>query len=244
MNILSIGNSFSQDAHKWLHRLAEQNGVSMETVNLYIGGCSLETHHKNLVEDNALYALEINGGEEQRKISISEALKMRKWDVVTLQQVSQLSGLPQTYEPYLSTLADCIRRQLPDAQIFFHQTWAYETDSTHSGFANYGSDQMRMYQSILAASSAAAERIGAKILPVGRIIQEIRQSLPEFDYENGGQSLCRDGFHLSLDYGRYAAAAVWIVTLTGKPIALQGFENFDSGLLHKITDLVNRLCLP
>ena len=39
MNILSIGNSFSQDAQKWLHKLAAGNGVEMDTVNLYIGGC-------------------------------------------------------------------------------------------------------------------------------------------------------------------------------------------------------------
>ena len=53
MKVLSIGNSFSQDAHKWLHKLAENNGVDLETVNLYIGGCSLETHWKNAKENNA-----------------------------------------------------------------------------------------------------------------------------------------------------------------------------------------------
>ena len=38
MKILSVGNSFSQDAHRWLHHIAGLSGVSMETVNLYIGG--------------------------------------------------------------------------------------------------------------------------------------------------------------------------------------------------------------
>ena len=37
MKILSVGNSFSQDAHRWLHHIAGLSGVSMETVNLYIG---------------------------------------------------------------------------------------------------------------------------------------------------------------------------------------------------------------
>lgn len=31
MKILFIGNSFSQDAHKWLHKLAKANGVEFET---------------------------------------------------------------------------------------------------------------------------------------------------------------------------------------------------------------------
>ena len=38
MKVLSIGNSFSQDAHKWLHKLAELNGVEMETLNLCNSG--------------------------------------------------------------------------------------------------------------------------------------------------------------------------------------------------------------
>ena len=61
MKVLSIGNSFSQDAHKWLHKLAENNGVDLETVNLYIGGCSLGTHWKNAKENNADYEFELNG---------------------------------------------------------------------------------------------------------------------------------------------------------------------------------------
>ena len=48
MRILSIGNSFSQDAHKWLHELAQDNDVDLETVNLYIGGCSLKMHWENI----------------------------------------------------------------------------------------------------------------------------------------------------------------------------------------------------
>ncbi len=46
MKICSIGNSFSQDSHKWLHKLAKNNGIELQTVSLYIGGCDLETHWK------------------------------------------------------------------------------------------------------------------------------------------------------------------------------------------------------
>ena len=41
LKVLSIGNSFSQDAQKWLHQLAAENGVELQAVNLYIGGCTL-----------------------------------------------------------------------------------------------------------------------------------------------------------------------------------------------------------
>ncbi len=241
MKILSIGNSFSQDAHKWLYKLAKDNGIKLETANLYIGGCSLETHWKNAEENNALYDLELNGGGGERKISIAEALELEKWDIITVQQVSSLSGMYETYEPYLSSLVSVVREAQPDAKLYFHQTWAYEPDSSHSGFANYNNDQAEMYYRIKQTSEIVAQSIHAELIPTGEVIQTLRETVTEFDYKNGGLSLCRDGFHLSLDYGRYAAAATWLRTIIGNKINLTDFEDFNPELLKKIIDVVNEL---
>ena len=51
MKVLAIGNSFSQDATHYLHKIAASDGVEMKVVNLYIGGCSLEQHWKNIQAD-------------------------------------------------------------------------------------------------------------------------------------------------------------------------------------------------
>ena len=238
MKVLSIGNSFSQDAHRWLHSLAAANDIDMTTFNLYIGGCSLETHWQNFTENNPFYDLEPNGGECARKISIQDALSMDRWDAITLQQVSHQSGLKESYEPWLSCLVREVRRACPDAKLYFHQTWAYDTDSDHDGFANYNRDQEKMYACIIDATTAAARSVGAEIIPVGPVIQTLRKT-PEFDRAKGGLSLCRDGFHLSLDYGRYAAAAAWIKTLTGKTVKAQPFRDFDVKLIEKIAEVVN-----
>ena len=40
MKVLAIGNSFSNDAMRYLHGIAKADGVDMKTVNLFIGGCS------------------------------------------------------------------------------------------------------------------------------------------------------------------------------------------------------------
>ena len=69
----------------------------------------------------------------------------------------------------------------------------------------------------------------------------MRETVPEFDYQNGGLSLCRDGFHLSLDYGRYAAAATWLHIIIGEKINAADFEDFNPELLKKIIDVVNEL---
>ena len=60
MNILAIGNSFSQDATRYLHGIARADGVTLEVVNLYIGGCSLERHYRNMMADTRAYELQYN----------------------------------------------------------------------------------------------------------------------------------------------------------------------------------------
>ena len=242
MKLLSIGNSFSQDAHKWLHQLAEACGIELETINLYIGGCSLQTHWENLVGERELHEVAHNGGDCEGMTSIQKALKSDNWDVITVQQVSQYSGMPETYEPYLSNLVAFIREACPNAKLYFHQTWAYETDSDHFAFPNYECDQHLMFTRIISTSQEIAAKIGADIIPVGTVIQYLRENEPIFDYANGGLSLCRDGFHLSLDYGRFAAAATWLRTLTGKRVEVSSFGDFDSEKVIKILAGVNQAC--
>ncbi len=239
MKILSIGNSFSTDAHRFLHSLAKLNGFDIQTANLFIGGCSLETHWQNVLQNNAYYDYEINGNEAKRKISIAQALEADMWDIVTLQQASSYSGMFETYEPYLTSLAETVRIAQPQTKLYFHRTWSYETGSEHPGFINYNCDSRKMYECIEKASIKATEKIGADIIPSGTVIQHLREKTKEFNYRNGGLSLCRDTFHLSEDLGRYAAAATWLHTLTDEKLTTKEFENMDFNLLKIITDIVN-----
>lgn len=99
MKVLSIGNSFSQDAQRYLHRLAKHEGVELKTVNLYIGGCSLQRHYINMLDDNAAYDFEFNGEQTGIKVSIRQALASDDWEFITLQQASHFSGKYETYLP-------------------------------------------------------------------------------------------------------------------------------------------------
>ncbi len=210
MRILSIGNSFSQDAHKWIYPLAKELGVELTAVNLYIGGCSLQRHWSNFLSGSVSYDYERNG-EKERRCSLNAALSGEKWDIITLQQVSGDGGRKETYEPYLSSLVHYIRKSQPQAKLYIHQTWAYDEGSSWSGFVHYGSSVEQMYTALQAAYQSAAERISADIIPCGDVMQHLR-TYPEF------AALTRDGGHLSYLYGRYAAALTWIYTLTGADI--------------------------
>jgi len=234
MKLLSIGNSFSQDAQEWLHQIAVANGVDLETTNLMIGGCSLETHWNHMTDGETAYYLEQNGKNMERMVTLEEGLALDTWDVVTVQQVSHHSGQPQTYIPYLTDLVAYVQEKCPGAKIYFHQTWAYEIDSDHGGFANYNRDQQEMYRRICDCAQMACRLIDAVVLPSGPVVQYLRENAPAFDYKNGGLSLNRDGFHLSWDYGRYAAAATWYKVLTGNIPAVNAFPEWDATLIDTI----------
>ena len=211
MKILSIGNSFSEDATAYLQGASDGE---IFVRNLFIGGCSLERHANNIKTGASEYDYQKDGVCVE-KISIPDALKREKWDVVTVQQVSGLSGIYESYEPYMTEVLNYVRKCLPDVKIVLHRTWAYEVGSTHDDFPRYGCSQPVMFEKIIEASTAAAKKHALSIIPVGNAVQEARK-LPEFDISHGGVSITRDTFHLSLPYGRYLAALVWYEFFTGK----------------------------
>ncbi len=245
MKILSIGNSFSRDAQRWLHTIAAASGEEIDTYNLYIGGCSLEMHW-NCIKNNLYdYDKEGNNSEVICKTSILETLETDKFDVITLQQVSGDSGRPQTYFPYLTDILAFVKKYQPQAEIYFHETWSYEIGATHGDFKYYNNDQSEMHRRIKDASALAAKLIGVKVIPAGDVIQHLRESTEEFNVKKGGLSLNHDGFHLTLDYGRFAAALTWFKFLTGKNADLEKFANanpqFKIELLRVIDSGVNQV---
>jgi hypothetical protein len=208
LKILAIGNSFSEDSTTYLYDLAKSDGVELKVVNLYIGGCCLERHWNNVLENKADYEYQLNGQRSGKLVSIKEVLEEDAWDIITMQQCSGYSGLLETYYPYITLLSNYVRQFVPEAMQLIHQTWAYEIDSDHPQFHYYDNSQNKMYENLVVCYEKVADELSLKIIPFGSIVQTLR-TIPEFDYGNGGISLCRDGFHMSMVYGRYALAATW-----------------------------------
>lgn len=210
MRLLSIGNSFSQDAQRYLHAMAAEAGVELETVNLYIGGCPLSLHAAHLSDGEAAYECEKNGESTGRRVSLAEVLTGEAFDVVTLQQASHESLHAESYFPYLDTLAEAVRRLQPQAKLFVHETWAYADGSERLRDIVQCESHREMYDRLHACYLTAAAHIRADgILPVGTAIVRANEA--------GIPHLHRDGFHLSLGAGRYLASLVWLCTLTGTP---------------------------
>ncbi len=220
MNILSIGNSFSQDAQRYLHQIARAGGQDVLCMNLYIGGCSLERHAENIRTDARAYGMELNGFACGISVSVREALESRDWDIVTLQQVSNQSVDYATFQPYLDELSAYVRRFCPGAEQVLQETWAYEAGSQRLteelGYTHWED----MYQDIETAYRKASLDLGGlRIIPAGKAFSEA--------LHNGLTAVHRDTFHAKLGVGRYILGLTWYKTLCGGDIQANPFRDFD-----------------
>ena len=242
IKILAVGNSFSQDACAYLHQIAASGGVESKVVNLYIGGCSLERHIKNTRagDDEELYSYELNGcTTEGHMVSILDGVLDDEWDFVTMQQASIDSGFPATYHPYLEELSAYVKKYAPNARQVIHETWAYEQTLRSPSSKRYGYSQKMMYASVTAAYHEAADFLGVDMIRSGELVQALRSD-PCFDITGGGMPITRDGYHVSIPYGRYALGALWFEKLMGGDIFKTSFipEGADAYVINRIKKYV------
>lgn len=219
IKILAIGNSFSQDAiETYLYELAQAENIKVIIGNLYIGGASLDLHWANAKDDKAAYEYrkidQYGNKTNTPKTSIASALEDENWDFISFQQVSSSSGIYDSYVTPLPLLYDYVsaRATNKDVKYILHQTWAYSKDSNHKLYGNYNHDQMKMYKSIIDATSRVKNLVPIDIVvPAGTAIQNGRTSVV-------GDNFCKDGYHLEVNIGRYTAACTWFEALFNKNV--------------------------
>ena len=217
MNILAIGNSFSQDATRYVHGIARSMGKKWNTANLYIGGCTLERHFRNMHTENDAYELQWNGSNTGFFLSIREALLSRSWDVITIQQASGASAFYETYQPYITELAAYVRRLCPKAKLYIHQTWAYEANSEKLASVNFPTPDAMFAQVEKTYTQVAAEVCADGIIPSGKMMLALSEHTP----------VHRDTFHASLGIGRLALGLLWYRVFSGESIANCPFRDTD-----------------
>lgn len=232
IKILSIGNSFSQDAQRYLQKIAKADGVELQTVNLFIGGCPLSLHYRNMLSCEEKYALEVNGESTGFTTSIKKALLSQDWDYITLQQVSHLSFNYETYQPYLEELSSYVRKLCPKAKLLIHETWAYEEGSAR--IANIGYEHPKeMYEDIHKTYKKAATDILADgIIPSGTLFMKLLSA--------GISKIHRDTLHASLGLGRYALGLLWYCTITENNVRNNMFCDFDETVTEQEMEIAKK----
>ena len=210
ISVLMIGNSFSVDAAHFTHQLSLGTDVVIELGVLYVGGCSLEQHIGFIKDGSSPYEWFINGESTGKYISLKDALLMKKWDYITLQQVSVYSSLVDTFYPYIKELVHYVREYQKDSIFVLHKTWPYETGFDNTNFAHYNYDRKTMYMCINKTYDSVAKDLGINIvIRSGDVIEKA--------IEKYGEHFHKDGFHLN-EEGRYLAALGFVHTFNNNKI--------------------------
>lgn len=210
LKILFLGNSFSYDIAETFWSIADSLLEQEVFVGILgIGACTLQMHSRNLHFGTGEYEYKYtqNGSwSSVQKTPANEYISGVAWDYIVIQQASHVSGIPNSYEYHLDNVVEHIKTNCPNARILWHMTWAYEPDCEYVHFQNYDHDSIKMYNAIVdTVKSVILPRDDIfAVIPSGTAIQNARTVEK---YSN----LCRDGFHLSIPYGRYVVS----LTLAG-----------------------------
>lgn len=169
VRLLTIGNSFSANATKYLGDLAKADGNVLIHRAIVVGGASMELHA------GKMQAYERDPKAKEGLYTSGKGLKQEllsdKWNFVTIQQASIKSHDLATYQPFANQLRDYVKQHAPQAELLIHQTWEYRVDDPRftkpSGKEGEPKTQDEMYRMLTAAYTNVAAQLGVRRLPVG-----------------------------------------------------------------------------
>ncbi len=170
ISVLTVGNSFADNALKFLPALAEAADRDLVAVRANLGGCTFERHWKHVEAFEKDPTSKMGSPYANGTKSLDGLLRSREWDFVTIQQVSFKSHDLETYQPYADNLYHYIKERAPKAKILVHQIWAYRVDDPRFVPANEGIQphtHQEMYEQVRTAYHAFADKWDLDILPSG-----------------------------------------------------------------------------
>ena len=139
LQVLLIGNSFCHYFTDELYEMLAAEGKPVEVTSVYYSGCRLEQYWTWLSDKSPNFQFttrSTRGTEEVKDLTLEDGLQKANWDIITLQQhyapsitVSK-EEVDKSIEPYMGNLMNFYTEKFPDAQIMWHQTWAYEVGYT------------------------------------------------------------------------------------------------------------------
>ncbi len=170
ISVLTVGNSFADNALNFLPALAEAADRDLVAVRANLGGCTFERHWKHVEAFEKDPTSKLGSPYANGTKSLDGLLRSREWDFVTIQQVSFKSHDLETYQPYADNLYHYIKERAPKAKILVHQIWAYRVDDPRFVPANQGIQphtHQEMYEQVRTAYHAFADKWDLDILPSG-----------------------------------------------------------------------------
>ncbi len=220
LKVLCIGNSFAVDTAEHVPNIALNAGVkNVKFATLYYGGCSINKHYTNAINNNAPYEYYLNTGSGWSITpghSILSALQSEEWDWISIQHGTGDGSRYAEEDSYanLENLINYVKQNaIGNPKIAFNMTWVGEVGSHEELIYSFGNDTTLYYNAICALTRDFVSKTPGLdlISPTGTAIQNARTA-------NVGL-LTRDNYHLSLTTGRYTAGLTFFKALTGADIS-------------------------
>lgn len=246
LKILVVGNSFSVDSSEFLYEVATDAGYQVLIANLNRSSTTLADHWRYARNSDAVYTYRKNSAGSwdivaDKSAIMAQALEDEDWDIILFQQQSYMAGVASSYHndetSYVTLLADFARAHCSNGavKIGWQMTWSLR-ECTERYYVKRFTGELDLYEKICAAVQTQVEDTGTAdfIIATGTAIQNARTSYL-------GDTLDRDGKHLSYDLGRYLAA---MSVASGCGMDLSGVDQLDTSVSSKSRTTLSTLHLP
>ena len=220
--VLFIGNSYTEvnNLPDLVQRVAESAGDVLEYQSNTPGGCTFQQHCTNRSMD---------------------LIRQGGWDVVVLQEQSQLPSFPQSQVevevfPYAQRLVDSVYTHNPDGEPMFYMTWGRK----------YGDQQNAPYFPVLGSYEGMdsmlyerylymAREYDASLCPVGRVWRYLRTNSPRIELYQPDES------HPSLAGSYAAACAFYTMLFQRSPLTISYCPEIDEADAATIREAVQHV---
>lgn len=218
-NVLFIGNSYTDvnNLPQLVQRVAESAGEGLSYQSNTPGGCTFAQHCTN----QSMTLIQQGG-----------------WDVVVLQEQSQLPSFPQGQVereclPYAAQLVDSIYAHNPDGEAMFYMTWGRQDGDQQNAvyfpvLGTYEGMDSMLYERYMYMARAN----DASVCPVGRVWRYIRANRPDLELYGG------DGSHPSMAGSYAAACAFFTMIFHESPDRITYSADLDEAKARYIRDVV------
>ena len=228
LKVLAIGNSFVDDPMAYFNDIVLASGIDRNNLCVYsavVYSSSLKYWGDNLADGENVTINRCAGLIDMpvTQAPLREILK-QDWDVVTVQQLSNLSQDAKTLSKHLPYIVSQIRELCPNKDVVI--AWQMVWSDWYDGYSYEYSK--KSWEKITEVVKTTPYYGIDMIIPTGTAIQNARST-----NLNSPHGLTRDGKHLGFGVGLYVAACTWFEALIAPVFGVSVLGNTST---HEITE--------
>ena len=244
--VLTIGNSFAQNASTYATEIAYANGEELTFGYLMFPSCTIDMHYEAAVTDRHIFRFKVTTPDNMQgtllkdypadqnfdqdlpdtAASIKEALEYTDWDIIVFQQESASARDIGTFGN-LGNLIEYVRGICPDADLMFHEVWRW---------GKWGEDKFDLIKS---NSETVAAQYGLEIIPSGLAFEYARDALESDTIVNEDDG----SYQHANTYGMYIAGCAYVGAIFDIEVSPNTFANHpyvnDNGKVTLLTKAAN-----